>query len=308
MDGFFGPLQSTDGLLLDLLDILTAGQSGLFSCNRTVCSQDQLFQLLTVLGDDQQIIRLGSDYAHVPLDHSGAVLTRKLADTLGAAPGDVITCRLPGSDETFDMPVVQIVHNNLNQGMYLTRSAWEALRKGAFVPTTLYLQSPAPATLEKLSVMDEVTDVEHIASQREEAFLYLNSVSTVFSILTFIALALAFVICYNMGLINFAERTREYATLKVLGYHQREIRRLILSENLLITVLAIAVSVMPGAAFTDMILSLVESESMRYASTVAPASVVCASAVTFGFSVFIQLLLTRKVRGIDMVEALKSVE
>ena len=151
MDGFFGPLQSTDGLLLDLLDILTAGQSGLFSCNRTVCSQDQLFQLLTVLGDDQQIIRLGSDYAHVPLDHSGAVLTRKLADTLGAAPGDVITCRLPGSDETFDMPVVQIVHNNLNQGMYLTRSAWEALRKGAFVPTTLYLQSPAPATLEKLS-------------------------------------------------------------------------------------------------------------------------------------------------------------
>lgn len=50
-----------------------------------------------------------------------------------------------------------------------------------------------------------------------------------------IALLMAFVICYNMGLINFAERTREYATLKVLGYHQKEIRRLILRENTLIT-------------------------------------------------------------------------
>lgn len=264
--------------------------------------------LLTVLGDDQQIIRLGKDFTHTALDSSGAVLTEKLADTLGAAPGDMITCRLPGSDETFELPLVQIVSNNLNQGMYLTRSAWEALRKGAFTPTTIYLKAPAPETLEKLSIMDEVIDTDDIADQREEAFLYLNSVATVFSILTFIALALAFVICYNMGLINFAERTREYATLKVLGYHQREIRRLILSENLIITVLSIAVSIVPGAAFTDMILSLVESESMRYASTVTPVSVIASSAITFAFSIFIQLLLTRKVKGIDMVEALKSVE
>ena len=132
--------------------------------------------------------------------------------------------------------------------------------------------------------------------------------SSVFVLLMGVALALAFVICYNMGLINFTERTREYATLKVLGYHQKEIRRLILSENLLITVLAIALSVMPGIGFTNMILSLVESESMRYAVTVSARSIALSSLVTFGFSVFIQLLLIRKVRSIDMVEALKSVE
>ena len=179
---------------------------------------------------------------------------------------------------------------------------------GSAAPTAIYLKAPTPQTLEKLAAMDEVIDIDFMTDQREEAFLYLNSVSMVFSILTIIALALAFVICYNMGLINFTERTREYATLKVLGYHQKEIRRLILSENLLITVLAIALSVTPGVGFTDMILSLVESESMRYTITVTGKSIAIASAITFCFSIFIQLLLTRKVRSIDMVEALKSVE
>jgi len=263
---------------------------------------------LTVLGDDQQLVCLGRGFAHMALDSSGAILTEKLAATLNVSIGDTITCRLAADDESFSLPVVQLAVNNLNQGMYLSRSAWESLRKGAFTPTAIYLKAPAPQAMEKLDTMDEVDDIESLLAQREEAFLYLNSVSMVFSILTVIALALAFVICYNMGLINFTERTREYATLKVLGYHQKEIRRLILGENLLITVLAIAISVLPGIGFTDMILSLVESESMRYAVTVTTKSILLSSAVTFGFSIFIQLLLTRKVRSIDMVEALKSVE
>ena len=263
---------------------------------------------LTVLGDGQQTVCLGEDFSHMALDPCGAVLTEKLAATLGVTIGDTISCRLPGDDEPVILTVRQLAVNNLNQGMYLSRSAWESLRKGTFTPTTIYLQSPTDSTMEKLRTMDEVIDIDLMSDQRAEAFLYLNSVSTVFSILTFIALALAFVICYNMGLINFTERTREYATLKVLGYHQKEIRRLILSENLLITVLAIAVSIAPGIGFTNMILSLVESESMRYAVMVTPKSIIMSSAVTFCFSIFIQLLLTRKVRSIDMVEALKSVE
>lgn len=263
---------------------------------------------LTVLGDAQQTFCLGDGFTHMALASSGAVLTEKLADTLGVSVGDTVTLRLPADDESFQLPVAALAVNNLNQGVYLSRSAWESLRKGNFTPTAIYLKAPTAQTLEKLNAMDEVIDMDYMTDQREEAFLYLNSVAMVFSILTIIALALAFVICYNMGLINFAERTREYATLKVLGYHQKEIRRLILSENLLITVLAIALSITPGVGFTNMILSLVESESMRYAVTVTEKSIAAASAITLGFSIFIQLLLTRKVRGIDMVEALKSVE
>lgn len=264
--------------------------------------------LLTVLQDDQQLIHLGQGFTPMALSGNGAILTEKLAAALGVSIGDSILCQLPTSDDTFEMIVSQIAVNNLNQGMYLTRSAWDNLRRGAFIPTAVYMRAPSAQTIERLEAMEEVEDIEYIVDQREEAFLYLHSVSQVFSILTVIALALAFVICYNMGLINFAERTREYATLKVLGYHQKEIRRLILGENLIITALAIALSMLPGVGFTGMILSLVESESMRYASTVTSVSILTASITTFCFSIFIQLLLARKVRGIDMVEALKSVE
>ena len=136
----------------------------------------------------------------------------------------------------------------------------------------------------------------------------LESLSSVFMLLTVIALALAFVICYNMGLMNFVERLREYATLKVLGYHQKEIRSLILLENAIIAFLGVALGIYPGILLTDVVLHSCEPESGFYPGVPAVKSIVIACIITYCFSIFIQLLLTRKVRSIDMVEALKSVE
>ena len=136
----------------------------------------------------------------------------------------------------------------------------------------------------------------------------LDTLSSVFTLLTGIALALAFVICYNMGLMNFVERTREYATLKVLGYHQKEIRRLILRENNIISTLGVLLGVAPGIVLTDVILHSCEPETGFYPGAPTIQSIVLACAITFCFSCLLQLLLTRKVKRIDMVEALKSVE
>ena len=111
-----------------------------------------------------------------------------------------------------------------------------------------------------------------------------------------------------MGLMNFVERLREYATLKVLGYHQKEIRNLILMENIIITLLGVVLSVWPGIMLTDVVLHSCEPESGFYPGAPALQSILLACAITFCFSIFIQLLLTRKVKTIDMVEALKSVE
>ena len=136
----------------------------------------------------------------------------------------------------------------------------------------------------------------------------LDALQSVFAMLTGIALALAFVICYNMGLMNFVERTREYATLKVLGYHQKEIRRLILRENTIISLLGVAGGVFPGIALTDVIMHSCEPETGFYPGVPTLQSIVIACIVTYLFSGLLQRLLTRKVRSIDMVEALKSVE
>ena len=119
---------------------------------------------------------------------------------------------------------------------------------------------------------------------------------------------LAFVICYNMGLMNFTERVRDYATLKVLGYHQREIRSLMLRESDLTAIIGVALGIVPGIVLVGIILRTCEFESMVFVRHVSARSVLLASVITYVYSLFVEGLLTRKVRGIDMVEALKSVE
>ena len=263
---------------------------------------------LTVLKDDQELLCLGKDAALVPLPAGEAAITEKLSEVLKIQVGDFLSMTLPGDSRAIRMRCGAIVYNNFSQGIYLNRSTWEGLRKGEFIPTSLYLLNPTKEALEALSRMDEVDRIDDPREQVQETLEMLDTLSTVFRVLEGIALALAFVICYNMGLMNFTERTREYATLKVLGYHQWEIRRLILSENVILTVLGIFLGIRPGISLTFLILRVCESETMRYQGRPEVSTVILCSVITFGFSLLIQLLLTRKVRAIDMVEALKSVE
>jgi len=264
--------------------------------------------MLTVVETDQQMLCLGENETHTPILPGGLAVTAKLADALKTGVGDKLLLSFAADDEPVEMAVTQIVHNNIQQGMYMEEQTWESLRKGAFIPTALLIQKPAEACLNELNAMDEVDRLEWPVKQSEELTELMNMLSAIFVVLMGIALALAFVICYNMGLMNFAERVREYATLKVLGYHQKEIRHLIIGENVLITVLGIAFSIWPGKGLTGLVLKVCASESVTYPSRPALTSIIIACVITFCFSLFIQLFLTRKVRSIDMVEALKSVE
>ena len=263
---------------------------------------------LNILGDAQQLQYLGEDETYVNLESGGVAVTYKLTKTLDIALGDVLKMYLPGDNEPLELPVLQIVHSNVSQGVYMNRSTWEAQRKGEFVPTAIQLVKPTDACVALLGEMDEVDQINYPTDQILDLLEMLESLSSVFMLLTFIALGLAFVICYNMGLMNFVERLREYATLKVLGYHQKEIRNLILLENIIISLLGVVLGIWPGILLTDVVLHSCEPESGFYPGFPAPKSIVIACAITFFFSIFIQLLLTRKVRSIDMVEALKSVE
>ena len=264
--------------------------------------------MLNILGDDQQLQYLGEDETHVALQNGGAAVTYKLTKTLDIALGDRLRMYLPGDDEPIELPVLQIVHSNVSQGVYMSRGTWEMQRKGEFIPSAIQLVKPSDACIALLAGMDEVDTIDYPTDQIIDLLEMLESLSSVFMLLTFIALGLAFVICYNMGLMNFVERLREYATLKVLGYHQKEIRNLILMENIIITLLGVVLSVWPGIMLTDVVLHSCEPESGFYPGAPALQSILLASAITFCFSIFIQLLLTRKVKTIDMVEALKSVE
>ena len=264
--------------------------------------------LLTVLENDQEMQYLGRDITLVPMPDGQAAVTEKMAETLNISVGDPLEISFPGDRRPVTITCGTIVYNNFSQGVYLNRSTWESLRKGEFRPTSIQLLNPAEETLGKLREMDEADRIDDPQDQVRETLEMLDTLTTVFNVLEGIGLALAFVISYNMGLMNFTERTREYATLKVLGYHQREICRLILSENAIVTTLGMLLGILPGYQLTYVVLRVCESEAMRFVGYPEPVTILISSGVTFGFSMLVQLFLTRKVRSIDMVEALKSVE
>ena len=264
--------------------------------------------LLTVLNEDQTLYRLSADQSVLPLPGEGAVISRKLASVMGVALGETADMYLVGETEPIKIDIRGFAETNSGQGLFMSRTAWEKCRKGDFKVTSLLIKGPDGMCLRRLDEMDEVDRVRWLEEQFTDGMTLLDATATAFNIMSGAALGLAFVICYNMGLMNFTERVRDYATLKVLGYHQREIRSLMLRESDLTAILGVLIGIPPGIALVGVILRTCEFESMVFVSFVSFRSVLLASLITFVFTVFVEWLLTRKVRGIDMVEALKSVE
>ena len=263
---------------------------------------------LTVLEDDQRLMNLGADETWMPLPADGVLLSRKLAEALGAQVGDRVNLWLTGDSDPVSVTVSGVAEITIGQTVFMSRAVWDGCKKGDFVPTALHVLSPTQAGLDYLSGLDEFEEFQYPPSEMADTLKVLESLQGVFRLMAGAALGLAFVVLYNMGILNFVERCREYATLKVLGYHQREIRRLILTENALVSGLGVLMGILPGWWLTGVVFRSCETDTMVFISTVTPTSVLLACTVTFAFSCLITGLLTRKVRTIDMVEALKSVE
>ena len=263
---------------------------------------------LTVLEDGQRLLNLGPDETWIPLPTDGVLLSRKLAEALDAQAGDQVSIWLTGDSDPVSVKVSDVAETTIGQTVFMGRAVWDACKKGAFVPTALNVLSPTQTGLTYLSGLEEFEEFQYPVSEMADTLKVLESLQGVFRLMAGAALGLAFVVLYNMGILNFMERCREYATLKVLGYHQREIRRLILTESALVSGLGVLLGILPGWWLTGVVFRSCETDTMVFISTVQPPSVLLACAVTFAFSCLITGLLTRKVRSIDMVEALKSVE
>lgn len=302
----------TEGIMEMVINIKSAEAGNAFlNRNSGSCSGpdfdelagDSRTVLLTVFEDSQQLISLGGE-----LDDGEAVMTEKLAEVMGLEAGDILFLKLPGGERAEKLIIGKLVQVQIGQGVYIPEKNWEDLERGTFIPTALLVRDPGHDCIEYLERLDEVTDIKWLSSLKEKTVAGMRSISSVSVLMAGFALVLAFVVLYNMGILNFIERTREFATLKVLGYHRRETKSLIIRENGLISVIGILLGVYPGIWLTELVMLSSEPDDMVFAPAVEPVSIIVACTVTLVFSLMIQRMLTRKVRTIDMVEALKSVE
>ena len=253
------------------------------------------------------------DDAPIPFPGSGAVVTEKLADKLGLAPGDSFTVERV-NEEPVSLTVGGVAENYIFNYIYITPDTYvELFGEPPGYDTVLinlkeeYLDEvdTAMAALTAAKPVAAVMDIPTLRAQFDDMFESLNAV--VWLIIAAAAL-LAFVVLYNLTNINITERTREIATLKVLGFYNGEVASYIYRENLLLTLIGIAAGLVLGVFLHDFVIVTAEVDEVMFRRVIEPLSYVFSVVFTLLCAGVVNLVMLGRLRGVDMVESLKSNE
>ena len=155
---------------------------------------------------------------------------------------------------------------------------------------------------------DKVLTVNINASSMSRIHDIMSIMDLVTVVLIVSAGALALVVLYNLTNVNITERIREIATLKVLGFYDREVSMYVFRENIVLSLIGGAVGLGLGTALCMFVIQTAEIDEVMFGRTIHPLSYLWAFLVTAAFSVLVNLLMSRVLRKISMVESLKSVE
>ena len=262
---------------------------------------------LFVLEDRHTLMHLEDGQGNqVWLPEYGLALTTTSAKEYNLAVGDSVTLQI-GGYKKIEMPVTAIVSMDLGQGVYLSRSYWDLLDIGPFVPSSIMLQGKN-LTLSALEEMKGIYEVQTIEEERNSSGMVVEVLNLVVVIFVFFAGSLAGVVLYTLAQLNFYERQRELATLMVLGYYPRENKKLILTENLIISIIAIPIGLILGPLLHEWVLSSGLPKIFQFTPYISPFSWAMTPIFTLVFALIVNLIIGGKFKEIQMVEALKSVE
>ncbi len=258
-------------------------------------------------------INLHNGGTPVTLDDSGVVVTAKLAETLSIKAGDEINMRTGGEDHL--MRVIGIADNYVYHYVYITAAYYETVFGKAMQYNGFMGNLKDGLTDETMDAMStQLLSDSRMYTVRTIGSIY-ASVWDSLSILNYVVLVLilgsgmlTFVVMLNLTNINIGERMRELATLRVLGFYDKEMYAYIFRENNALSVIGAFVGLVFGKIMHLFVIRTCEVDMVMFVRSAKPLSYVYAFALTIAFSLIVNLLMRPKVRAIDMVESLKSAE
>lgn len=258
-------------------------------------------------------INLHNGGALVTLDDSGVVVTAKLAETLSIKAGDEINMRTGGEDHL--MRVIGVADNYVYHYVYITAAYYETVFGKAMLYNGFMGNLKDGLTDETMDAMStQLLSDSRMYTVRTIESIY-ASVWDSLSILNYVVLVLilgsgmlTFVVMLNLTNINIGERMRELATLRVLGFYDKEMYDYIFRENNALSVIGAFVGLLFGKIMHLFVIRTCEVDMVMFVRSAKPLSYVYAFALTIVFSLIVNLLMRPKVRAIDMVESLKSAE
>ena len=258
-------------------------------------------------------INLHNGGTPVTLDDSGVVVTAKLAETLSIKAGDEINMRTGGEDHL--MRVIGVADNYVYHYVYITAAYYETVFGKAMQYNGFMGNLKDGLTDETMDAMStQLLSDSRMYTVRTIGSIY-DSVWDSLSILNYVVLVLilgsgmlTFVVMLNLTNINIGERMRELATLRVLGFYDKEMYAYIFRENNALSVIGAFVGLLFGKIMHLFVIRTCEVDMVMFVRSAKPLSYVYAFALTIAFSLIVNLLMRPKVRAIDMVESLKSAE
>ena len=250
---------------------------------------------------------------NLSLPEDGVLLTDKAAQLLGVEAGDTITLKDTDENET-NVKVTNVVENYVYHYIYMSKSMYENLYSKSFDSNVILTKDfnldneTEDNFVKDLMNMPEVASVTRISTAMNMMNDTMKSLNYVVVILIVSAGLLAFVVLYNLSNVNISERIRELATIKVLGFYDKEVYLYITRETIILTAIGLVLGLVAGYFLDFFILETCEINMLRFRKFVAPLSFVFAALITILFTIIVNIVTYFALKKINMIESLKSVE
>ena len=262
---------------------------------------------------DYTALRHRGDTDQIALSDDGALISEKLAMNLGLSAGDTLTIT-DGDGIEREVKIADVVENYVGHYLYMSPSYYRTVFAERQTNTAAYLKLTEAGLQDESGLGQELMQDEQIASVSFYSGLAdsfqdtISSLSFVVVVLVIAAGLLAFVVLYNLTNVNISERIREIATIKVLGFYDREVGSYVFRETIFLTIIGALAGLLLGIGLHSLIMSLAEMESVMFGRNIDWLSFVISFLITMLFSCVVNLFMYRKLMKVQMVESLKSVE
>ena len=290
---------------MEMVDVSTEeGNGEVYLC---VPENKEDFQTMTVLQNRT------SEEVYT-LDGEGILLTEWMADTLGVSAGDSITMEKEDGSSSQEVQVMGVVENYIMNYAYMSPQYYEKIYGEPAEFEVMYAEFTSEGQERENELGSEILqqpgvyNVSYTSDTKREINDMLQALVLVIIVLIVTAALLAFVVLYNLNNVNITERRRELATLKVLGFYDQEVAAYVYHENIILTLMGIVVGVGLGTLLHQYIIHTIRVDMVMFGQHVSLVSFLISAVLTAVFSAFVNFVMYFKLKEINMVESLKSVE
>ena len=279
------------------------GESGNLNINLVIPQDEDKFKDYFILNS------ISNSYIR-NLDDTGAIITNKLAEQTGSGIGDRIKITNP-ENQSYTIIISDVVENYIMHYIYMSKEAYsKVFNEDANYNIVVSDHSARDESRLASNLIESnlFSSVNFSTDGLNTFNLLVSSLNNIIVMIIVIASILALIVLFNLTSINISERTREIATLKVLGFFDNEVNKYIYRETIILTFISIAVGLIGGVFLHRYVIGIIEVDSTVFLKHIKPLSYLFSFLITVFLTIIVQIFTYFKLKKINMIESLKSIE